>query len=228
MVDLNRKLWNEQMQELQRALVRSGDHQITIDLFLKQHAKVHAAEVGQSGLWSFDDELWQGLSEEESRCIPPKGEHSIVWMLWHIARCEDITMNLLVAGGAQVLHSGGWLERMKISACDTGSAMSVEEIAGFSVAVDVPAVRGYRSAVGLRTREIARQLPAGVFKKKMDPVRMQRVAEEGAVVEQAGWLIEYWRGRTVGGLLSMAATRHIFLHLNEATRVKQLIQKNRA
>ncbi len=221
----NRKLWNEQMKALQKALARPVDFQETIDQFLKLHAMVHAAVMSQSGLYSFDDELWQDLSEANARIIPPKGEHSIAWMMWHTARCEDITMNLLVAGEAQVLHSGGWLEKMNISTRDTGNAMNPAEIAAFSAAVNVQAVRAYRVAVGRRTREIAGQLTAAALKQKMEPARMQRITEEGAVVEEAHWLIEYWGGRTVAGLLSMPATRHIFVHLNEATRVKQAILK---
>lgn len=225
MIDPNRKLWNEQMQALQRALARPGDHQAALELFLKQHAMVHASEMSQTGYYSFDDELWLDLREEKARIIPPKGEHSIVWMMWHTARCEDITMNLLVAGSMQVLHSGGWLEKMNISTRDTGNAMSTAEIAAFSAAVNVQAVRAYRVAVGRRTREIAGQIPAGTLKQKMDPARVQRITEEGAVVEQARWLIEYWSGRTVAGLLSMPATRHNFVHLNEAARMKQALMK---
>jgi hypothetical protein len=225
MNDPNRKRWNEQMQELQRGLARSADHQKIIDLFLKQHAMVHAREMSQTGLWSLDDELWEGLSEDSARSIPPKSEHSIIWMMWHIARCEDITMNLLVAGSPQVLHSGSWLEMMKITTRDTGNAMSPEEIAAFSAVVDVRAVRAYRTAVGRQTREIAQQLPPGALKQKMDPARVQQITEQGAVDEQAQWLIDYWKGRTVAGLLTMPATRHNFVHLNEAIRLKQILSK---
>ncbi len=226
MIDPNRKLWNEQMQALQKALASPTDHAATIDLFLKVHAMVHASEMSQAGLYSFDDELWQGLSEADARCIPPEGEHSIVWMMWHTARCEDITWNLLIDGGEQVLHSGGWLEKLNIPTRDTGNAMSAAEIAAFSAAVNVQSIRAYRTAVGRRTREIAMRLPAGSFKKKPDPARVQRITEEGAVAEDARWLIDYWSSRTVAGLMTMPATRHNFVHLNEAARQKQQIGKS--
>jgi hypothetical protein len=42
------------------------------------------------------------LPDEAARYISINGEHSIAWMIWHVACCEDITMSLLVAGGLQV------------------------------------------------------------------------------------------------------------------------------
>jgi hypothetical protein len=44
--------------------------------------------------------------------------------------------------------------------------------------------------------------------------------DEGAVVEAAQGLIDYWGRRNIAGLLLMPATRHNFIHLNEALRIK--------
>jgi len=97
-MDPNRKHWNEGQEQLQNALRRTGDHQLAIRLFLDQHAMVHSNAMSESGLWSFEDEIWHVVSEAVARRIPLKGEHSIIWIFWHIARIEDVTMNLLVAG----------------------------------------------------------------------------------------------------------------------------------
>jgi hypothetical protein len=138
-----------------------------------------------------------------------------------MARCEDITMNLLVAGSPQILHRDNWLEQMRITAQDTGNAMSWEEIAQFSAAIDIGALRAYRVAVGRRTREIVKQLGPEELKQKVDPARLQRVRDEGAVVEAARGIADYWGRRTVAGLLLMPATRHNIVHLNEALRIKR-------
>jgi hypothetical protein len=224
-MDEKRKHWNEQQKEMERALARPVDHQAAIALCLSQHAMVHASDMSGSGLWSFDDELWDGLSENAARRIPPNGVHSIGWMMWHTARCEDITMNLLVAGSPQVLLSGGWLEKMKVSICDTGNAMTVDEIRAYSAAVDIAAIRAYRTAVGRRTREIIQQIQPGSLKQKVAPARIQQVWAEGAVVEAARWLTDYWGSRTIAGLLKMPATRHNMVHLNEAMRIKPSTNK---
>ena len=44
--------------------------------------------------------------------------------------------------------------------------------------------------------------------------------DEGAVVEGARGLLDYWGGLTIAGLLLMPPTRHNFVHLNEAWMLK--------
>src|ERR1044071_8416109 len=100
-MDPNRRLWNERHQKLTR-LLANGDHHQAIELFLDQHAMVHSAKVSKSTLWSFEDELLNDMINEEVRQIPNGDEHSIAWILFHLARIEDITMNMLIAGSAQL------------------------------------------------------------------------------------------------------------------------------
>lgn len=199
-------------------------------LFMSQHAMVHSAGIFGAAtppvdFWSFEDELWQDLPEEAARIILGNEEHSIAWMIWHIARIEDITMNLLVAGRPQVFSEGLWQERIRAKICDTGSAMNTDEIASFSTALDMQALRAYRTTVGCRTREIIPQLEAKTLKQKVAPARLEKIYAERAVAAEASWLVDYWGSRTFAGLLLMPATRHNFVHLNEAMRMKQMAQK---
>lgn len=217
----DRVYWNRQQQALRRSLSNSNPIQPAIELFLCQHASVHAGEIAQAGGWSFDDEAWQGLSVAGIRCIPPGGEHSLAWIFWHMARIEGVTMNLLVAGSPQVLCQDHWLERMATHNRDSGNAMTIEQLAELSAALDIPALQAYRAAVGRRTREIVRQLSVEDIKRKVDPARLRQVVAEGAVVAAAQGVIDYWGGLNIAGLLLMAPTRHNFLHLNEALRIRQ-------
>jgi hypothetical protein len=140
--------------------------------------------------------------------------------MWHIARIEDVTMNMLVAGSPQILHQGGWLERMNISVRDTGNLMDPQDVAKLSATIDVEALRAYRLAVGRRTRQIVQQLQPQALKQMVEPSRLQQVVQEGAVVQAAGDLIDYWSKRNIAGLLLMPATRHNFVHLNESLNIK--------
>ena len=216
-----RKLLNKQQTELRRVLLSFSQHDKAIQLFMGQHAMLHSAEMAQSGSWSFEDEILNDMTEEHIRRIPQKFEHSIAWLIWHMARIEDVTMNMLGAGTAQLLHRDNWLKKMKVTYQDTGNAMSVEDVSNLSAKIDIESLRKYRLAVGRRTREIAKELQPEELKQKVDPSRLQQVMDEGAVVEAARGLIDYWGRRTIAGLLLMPPTRHNIVHLNEALRLKR-------
>lgn len=217
-MDPNRKRWNEGHQKLNRALA-SGDRERAIELFLAQHAMVHSARMAKAGLWSYEDEVLGGLNDAQVRQVV--GEHSIVWILLHLARIEDITMNMLVAGTAQIFTKGGWAEKMKVEIAHSANRLSAAQVSGLSAGIEVKALRAYRVAVGRRTRQIVQRLEAADLKQKVRPERIQNVLEQGAVMPEAMEILEYWGNKTIGGLLLMPATRHCILHLNEAERLRK-------
>lgn len=221
----DRKHWNEQQQALRQALGRPEIFLHAIALFLDQHAMVHSAKMSASNSWSFEDEVWQGLSETQVRCIPAKMEHSIVWLLWHMARIEDVTMNLLLAGSPQLFHQGQWAERLCVPNADTGNGWDVNAISTFSATIDVEALRDYRLAVGRSTRYQVQKLNPLDLKHKVDPTRLAQVTAQGTVLDAGRGVIDYWAGLTLAGLLLMPPTRHNFLHLNEALRIKSVCQR---
>jgi hypothetical protein len=216
----DRERWNQQHQALRQALSKPALACEAVELFLGVHAMVHSAAMSQSGLWSFEDEIWQDLPDEAVRRIPHGDEHSIAWIVWHLTRIEDMTMNVLVTGGAQVWKQGGWQARLRAAVADTGNAMSPDEIAALSASLDIAELRAYRLAVGRQTRQVVRQLGPADFKRKTDPLRLHRLLDEGAVVPAAGGLLDYWGGLTVAGLLLMPPTRHNIVHWNEALHIK--------
>jgi hypothetical protein len=216
-----RKSLNKRQTELRRVMTSFEQHDLAIRLFLSQHAMLHSARMAQTGAWSFEDEILDDMAGEQIRRIPNNCEHSVAWALWHIARIEDVTMNLLLAGSPQVLDQENWLGKMHITLRDTGNEMDAQGMADLSAVIDVEALRAYRVAVGRRTREIVTPLRAEELRQKVDPSRVQRVWDEGAVVEAASGIVDYWSKRNVAGLLLMPATRHNLVHLNEALRLKQ-------
>jgi hypothetical protein len=222
----DRKLWNQQQQSLRQALSDQGRFQEAMALFLNQHAMVHTEEMSHTGLWSFEDETLKGLSGSQMRLIPRNREHSIAWILWHLSRIEDVTMNLLVAGSPQVLLSQGWHERMGIGTQNTGNDMAAVGTMEFSAKINLGTLRLYRLSVGRQTREIAKQLSPEDLKRKVDPVSLQHIVQERAVDEKNGDLLDYWSRLTVAGLLLMPPTRHNFIHLNEALGIRHLVVRS--
>lgn len=216
-----RKLCLKQQTELRRIMMGFSQHRVAIELFLNQHAMLHSAEMAQTEPWSFEDELLNDMTDEQIRRIPQNCDHSVAWNIWHIARIEDVAMNLLVAGSPQILHRDNWLERMKISVPHTGNAMDREEMDALSASISIVGLRDYRLAVGRRTREIVKELSVNDLQQKVQPSRLQQVMDEGALVEAAGGIKDYWGRRNIAGLLLMPATRHPLSHLNEALRLKR-------
>jgi hypothetical protein len=226
-MDPNRQFWNQQEQALQRALAQPREFSNAIELFLHQHAMIHSAKMSRTKLWSFEDEIGQDLTEEQIRCIPAKTNHSIAWILWHLSRIEDVTMNVLVAGKSQLVYQNNWLERLNVSVHHAGNAMDDKSIAQLSATINIKALRAYRIAVGRRTEKIVQRIAPDELKHKVDPGRLQQVKEQGAVVQAASVITDYWGGRTIAGLLLMPPTRHSFLHLNEALRIKQKVLREK-
>ena len=222
-MEADRKRWDENQKVLRQKLPKGLDFEDMKQLLLKHHAMVHSATMAQLDVWSYEDEIWQGLSDANARRIPAGHEHSIIWTLWHSARIEDITMSFLVAGHPEILITDRWLEKLNISLRKSGNNASDEDLAALNQSMDIAALRAYRQAVGRGTQKIIRSLNPETVKQKVDLARIQQLRETGAIVEAASDLIDYWSRRTIAGLLLMPATRHNFVHLNEAARIKRAL-----
>jgi hypothetical protein len=216
----NRQHWNEEHKALHAALAK-GSYDQAMEIFLPHHAAVHSARLTAEPHWSMEDEVWEGLSEEAVRLMPKADTRSVAWLTWHIARIEDMTMNVLALGGEQVFWREDWGVKLGIERTDAGNQSDDEAVKDLSKRIDLAAVRAYRLAVGRATREQIPLLSASALKEKVSPARLQRILDEGALYEHSMEILNYWRGLTVAGLLLMPATRHNFVHLNEASRMKK-------
>lgn len=223
-----RKQWNENHKKLTSVILKPSEYQNSIGLFLSQHSLLHSSKMSNSPVATLEDDLLKDLMEESFRKYPveaPDTRNSIVWHVWHVTRIEDMTMNILVAEGDQVLHTYNWAKELKVDYPHSGNEMTEIEIADLSENIDINALLEYRIEVGRKTREIVSHLLPGEFRNKVDAGRIDILKEQNAVKREASWLLEYWGNKTIAGLILMPATRHIFLHLNKAIRIKKRIQK---
>lgn len=228
-MDLNqRKLWNENHKKLTSIILKPSEHVAAIELFLAQHSLLFSSKLNHLQVHTLEDELFNDIKEETLRMYPVNAKdtkNSIVWHVWHITRIEDMTMNILVNNSDQVYHSGNWSKQLNIDVVHSGNGMTEDEVAEFSSKIDISSLQMYRLDVGRRTREIISSLQPGDFKRKVEANRIKMLEDQGAVKKEASWLLEYWGDKTIAGLVLMPATRHNFLHLNKAIRLKQRIQK---
>ena len=66
--------------------------------------------------------------------MPTSKAETIAWVIWHIARIEDLTMNMLVARQEQVWNAE-WKQRLHTKLEDTGNALTDDDIMEFSKTV---------------------------------------------------------------------------------------------
>jgi hypothetical protein len=193
------------------------------EFFLVQHASLHTSGAGGSP--SYFDRALAGLTEAEMRLRPLPGVNSIVWLLWHMARTEDVSTNLVVADGRQVLDDD-WLRRLGVAWRHIGTGMTDDEVAAFTRAADVAAVGAYRDAVGRRTREVVGTLPPSAWDEPVGLADTARAAAVGAFGPRAGWTdgagLRPWQDQTRAARLAGAALRHNALHLGEIVTVRGL------
>src|SRR5262249_13934917 len=132
------------------------------ELLLEEHNRVHSAAVGGDKA-SMAERTFGGLTDQQMRVRPREDLNSLAWLMWHIARAEDIFANLLISGRDQVLD-GGWAGRLKVKRPDFGIGMTKPEVAELSATIDIAALRDYRDAVGRRSREIVGAFGPGDWK----------------------------------------------------------------
>jgi hypothetical protein len=220
-----RKELNPRQKALREALKGSGNREDAIPLFLTLHGILHSAQVAPDAPWSYEDLLLDGVDEPLYRLIP-KGElHSLIWIIWHLSRIEDITMTFLTGGRDQVYNTEGWDLKIHAPFRHTGNGTGPEDIEALSLAVDIPALRAYRHAVGHSTREVVKDLTPDDFKHKTQQEHLDKILAEGDISPEGKGVVDYWSRLDVAGLLLMPPTRHTMVHWNEARQILRKLKK---
>ena len=152
------------------------------------------------------------------------GYHSktLAYSMWHIFRIEDIVAHTLIAQDDQVLFTDSWLKKTKSPIITTGNELKGEEIVRFSEQLDVKAVYEYCGTVMEATNELLRQLEYRDLKRKFTDADRERLIASRCVSndEDAFWLIDYWCGKDIRGLIRMPFSRHWIMHIEAMCRIK--------
>jgi DinB superfamily len=187
-----------------------------VTFFLRQHGAVHASDV--SGHVFPSQRIFDELSDDQMRRRPSTGLNSLVWLLWHMARTEDAAVNPVVGGRDQVLDDE-WLRRMNVPWRIIGTGMTNDEVTEMTARADIASVRAYRSAVGLRTREVVGTLRSEAWDEIVGVEDIKRGAVAGAFRDWVDGTNYPWRGWTRGDQLASSALRHNAAHLGEAVTI---------
>jgi len=156
---------------------------------------------------------------------PGRGLNSLTWLLWHMARTEDVAVNLVVSDGRQVLDDD-WASRMNIPWRIIGTGMADGEVGDLTQRADVEAVRAYRTAVGRRTRDVVRELRPGAWDEVIGFTDTARAAAASAFAPNTPWVDEMgykpWQGHSRAVQLAGSAIAHNAMHLGEAVTIRSL------
>ena len=214
--------WSELHQRMQAQLKKKDTFRAGMDTLLLLRSQIMA-------VWaSFRDEL----SRADYSAMPfPKaqGYHSktIAYSMWHVYRIEDIVAHTLISGDEQVFFAGGWRERIHAPIITTGNELAGDQIADFSRQLDLDALYRYVSDVRESTEKILRDLPYERLKQKVPPERKEalRALQVVSPDESAVWLVDYWCGKDVCGLIRMPFSRHWIMHAEASLRIRGGIRK---
>jgi len=185
------------------------------ELFLDRHRPLHEELI---------PELMNGLSETHLRSRAHPGLPPIAWLLWHMARGEDVGANRMVSDGVQVLDSGRWLDRLGIPNRDFGTGMTARAVDQLASRIALKELEGYRRAVAESTRQVARNLAQDELKSRLQQHHVRQVLfEEGVAGPGAEWVEPHYIGQTRGWCLMHCCLTHNFYHLGQAVLVKKLV-----
>ncbi len=187
-------------------------------LFLDQHSSMHSVAVAGNKA-SAADRAFAGLSDEQMRMRPREDLNSLAWLMWHIARAEDIIVNPVLGARAQVFDDG-WLRRLGIERRDFGIGMTSAEVSELTRQVDLAALRDYRDAVGRRTREVVGAFQASDWAGEVSASSLEATGAAGAFGTRREGMVKAFTGRPRAMALSGIALFHPAGHLGEAVTVR--------
>ncbi len=211
------KEWSEQNKSIQLLLKKEVTFEEGIATLLDLREKL------MDEISSWRDEL----CVEKFSAIPfmnANGYHNktIAYSIWHIFRIEDIVAHSLINGDEQIIFSGDYQQRIGSPIITTGNELEKEQIAEFSRQLNIDELYRYIKEVKNSTDDIVKRLEYSDLKRKMtehDKVKLQTL-NVVSTDESAAWLIDYWCGKDIKGLIQMPFSRHWIMHVEACLRIK--------
>lgn len=166
------------------------------------------------------------LSDDDFCAMPfknAKGYHSktVAYSLWHIFRIEDIVVHTLITGDEQVFFTGDYQKRIGSPIITTGNELLGEQIREFSQQLYIGELYRYITDVDKATAKLLSALSFDDLKSKVSPEQKSALTDLEVVSrdENAFWLVDYWCGKDVRGLIQMPLSRHWIMHIEACLRI---------
>ena len=174
----------------------------------------------------------EDLATEDFSTIPfinANGYHckTIGYSIWHIFRIEDIVAHTLINEDEQVFFSGNYQQRINSPIITTGNELVKYQISDFSKQLNLEELYSYISEVKESTERIISGLSYDMLKKKISEERKEYLKSLNVVSndENAIWLIDYWCGKDIRGLIQMPFSRHWIMQVEASFRIKNKVHR---
>lgn len=214
------KAWSELNKTMQTQIKKRDTYKAGIDTLFDLRKQLTETLI------SFKDEL----NREDFDAIPfinADGYHSktIAYSIWHIFRIEDIVAHTLVSETEQVFFSGNYQERISSPIITTGNELVKEQLSDFSKRLNLKELYSYIFEVKDSTEKIINSLSYDELKRKISEERKEYLKSLKVVSDDknAIWLIDYWCGKDIRGLIQMPFSRHWIMHIEASLRIKNRI-----
>jgi len=211
------KDWAELNKTIQLQIKKKDTFELGIDTLIKLRKELMAQ------IMQFKKEL----SIDDFSAMPymnAKGYHNktIAYSLWHIFRIEDIVAHSLIADDEQVFFKGDYQRRINSPIITTANELVKEEIEDFSKKLSVEELYNYIIEVDISTTQILKELTFSDIKEKMTDEKRKSLEKLNVVSkdENAYWLIDYWCGKDVKGLIQMPFSRHWIMHIEACLKIR--------
>ena len=158
------------------------------------------------------------------------GYHSktLGYSIWHIFRIEDIVAHEMIAEDQQVLFASGFDKSIHSPIITTGNELAGEGIAAFSRQLDIKELYRYAQEVKQSSDRILTSLSSADAKRTFGDEMIAKLKKTGCISEDenANWLISYWCGKDIRGLIKMPFSRHWIMHIEAMRRIKNRLCKD--
>lgn len=169
-------------------------------------------------IWSFENMVGD-LTTDQLLERPGGVGNSIGWLIWHMARTEDVMVNTGIRGTDQVLVSQGWAEKLGIPDQRIGTGFGDEELEEFARSVNAAELESYWRAVNSHTAEwLATVTPEDLDIRPDLEAHLKTVPPIMGESSQGALL--FWAGRSGGFLLSSVVISHGYIHLGEMQAIR--------
>ena len=150
---------------------------------------------------------------------------TIAYSIFHVFRIEDIVLNTLINNRQQIFISDNYQNKMNSSIITTGNELKRESISSFSKALKIEELWNYAKKVFEESNEWLSSIDYDDLKVIYFELDKERIKNTNTVAKSENWLIEYWCGKNIKGLLGMPFSRHWIMHLEASLRIKNKLVK---